>query len=183
MSAVHDVSIRRASADDLDAVAALFLACWRRSYRGVLPDRVVDLYDPVSARDLWQRSFADAPDGREVVLAERPDRTIVGVVTMGEDPGRPGVGHIFSLYVHPEAQGQGIGARLVSVAEDRLASSGYAEASLWVFEANVRARAFYERLDWRPDGNHRVEPEYGECESRLTRSLRGKAPAASKGMG
>jgi ribosomal protein S18 acetylase RimI-like enzyme len=174
VSATAGVSLRSASADDLEGVAALFLSCWRQSYRGVLPDRVVELYDPVGARDLWQRSFAAQADGREVIVAERPDHAIVGVVTMGGDPDHPRTGHIYSLYVHPEAQGQGIGARLVSAAIDRLESLGFSEASLWVFAVNVRGRAFYERLGWRPDGTSRVEPEYGEREVRLIRSLAGE---------
>jgi ribosomal protein S18 acetylase RimI-like enzyme len=101
----------------------------------------------------------------------------VGIVTLGKDPDRPRTGHIYSLYVHPEAQGQGVGARLVSAAIDGLESLGYSEASLWVFEANVRGRAFYKRLGWRPDGASRVEPEFGERESRLTRALAGEGVA------
>jgi ribosomal protein S18 acetylase RimI-like enzyme len=33
-----------------------------------------------------------------------------------------------------------------------LAIRGFAEAILWVFEANTAARGFYERLGWSPDG-------------------------------
>ncbi len=175
MSARGDVTLRRAAPDDLDAVAALFLACWRQSYRGVLPDRLVELFDPVSARDLWRRSMASATTDREVIVAERADGTIVGVVTVGEDPDSPGTGHVFSLYVGPEAQERGIGTRLLSAAVDRLASRGFTRASLWVFEANGRARAFYERMGWRADGTSRVEPEFAEPESRLTRSLVSRA--------
>jgi ribosomal protein S18 acetylase RimI-like enzyme len=139
----------------------------------VLPDRVLELYDEVSARDLWQRSFAGAGEGREILVAEQPDHTIAGVAMVGEDPDRPRTGHVFSLYVHPRAQGQGVGTRLLSAAVERLQALGFSEASLWVFEANVRGRALYERLGWRADGASRVEPEYGQPESRLTRSLAG----------
>lgn len=34
----------------------------------------------------------------------------------------------------------------------RLASDGYTEATLWVFEENARARLFYERFGWTADG-------------------------------
>ena len=175
MSDVGDATLRRAAPGDLDAIAELFLACWRQSYRGVLPDRLIELYDPDSARDLWRRSFAGPKTDRDVFVAERADGTIVGVVTMGEDPDHPGIGHVFSLYVAPEAQERGIGTRLLSAAVDRLTSRGFTEASLWVFEANARGRAFYERMGWRADGTSRVEPEYAEPESRLIRSLVSRA--------
>ena len=41
------------------------------------------------------------------------------------------------------------------------------QATLWVFEANATARAFYLRHGWEPDGGTRVEPEFGEPEVRL----------------
>jgi ribosomal protein S18 acetylase RimI-like enzyme len=80
-------------------------------------------------------------------------------------------GHVFSLYVDPDAQGTGVGGRLLAEAERWFGSEGLAEATLWVFEANARARAFYARHGWQPDGGMRVEPEFGEPEIRLRSRL------------
>jgi len=165
------VVLRTADEDDLGVIADLFLACWRTSYRDVLPPAVVARYGSASARDLWQRSLAEGPGDREVIVAERPDHSVVGVVALGRDPDRAGTGHIFSLYVHPDAQGLGVGGGLVSAAIGRFRADDLHQASLWVFEANTGARAFYERLGWLPDGSIRVEREYGEPEIRLTRSV------------
>jgi len=169
---VDGVVLRTADAADVEAIVVLFLACWRTSYRDILPADLIAMYGPTSARDLWQRSFAEGPGDREVVVAERPDQSMVGVVALGRDPDRAGTGHIFSLYVHPDAQGLGVGARLVSAAVERFRADDVPQASLWVFEANAGARAFYGRLGWLPDGTIRVEREYGEPEIRLTRSMR-----------
>jgi hypothetical protein len=57
------------------------------------------------------------------------------------------------------------------MAVERFRAAGLATASLWVFEANTGARAFYGHLAWLPDGARRIEPEYGEPEVRLTRSV------------
>lgn len=166
-----DLTLRTADAGDVADIADLFLACWRTSYRGVLPARVIDMYGPASALELWQRSFADGPDRRAVIVAVRPDLAIEGVISIGRDPDHPSDAHVFSLYVHPDAQGLGIGARLMSAARERFRADGLSRASLWVFQANAAGRAFYERLGWTADGGTRVEPEYGEPELRLTRSL------------
>ena len=168
---MDEVVLRPADADDVEAIADLFLACWRTSYRDVLPPHVVDMYGPASARDLWRRSLEEGSGERRVVVAEQIGKSILGVVAMGRDPDRPALGHVFSLYVHPGAQGLGIGARLMSAAVERFSADALSEASLWVFEANTGGRAFYERLGWLADGTKRVEPEYGEQELRLTRSL------------
>lgn len=44
------------------------------------------------------------------------------------------------LFVRPESQGQGVGARLLEKA-----MQGARELRLWTFQANARARRFYER--------------------------------------
>jgi len=165
------VVLRAARDGDLDAIAELFLACWQTSYREWLPPRVVSLYGPTEAQALWRSALAKAPDERQVVVAEGPDHGVLGVVAIGLEPDRANVGHIYSLYVSPDAQGLGIGSRLMAFAIGRLVELGSASASLWVFEANADGRAFYERSGWLPDGTVRVEPEYGEQELRLTRSL------------
>jgi ribosomal protein S18 acetylase RimI-like enzyme len=165
------ITLRVAEAGDLGAIADLFLACWRTSYRGVLPPDVIARFGPAEARDLWQRSFVEDASEREVVVAEGVDGRLLGVVALGPEPDDPSTGHVYSLYVHPQAQGLGIGSRLMADAVERFVSEGLSRASLWVFEANAGGRAFYERLGWRASGMVRVEPEYGEPELRLSRSL------------
>ena len=165
----EDIALRTADASDLDAVSALFLATWEDAYRGVLPEPVVDVFDEDRARALWHEALAR--DGRTAVVAEDPDGTVVGVVVGGRDPDRAGCGHIYSLYVHPQAQGRGVGARLLAHALEALAADGMTSATLWVFEANDSARAFYARAGWTANGRRRVEPEYGEPDVQLERSI------------
>ena len=96
---------------------------------------------------------------------------LVETMEMGRDPHEAYAGHVFSLYVDPDTQGSGVGGQLLEEAEAWFRSEGLAEATLWVFEANSRARCFYERHGWTPDGGERVEPEFGEPEVRLRRAL------------
>ncbi|EJK81962.1 GNAT family N-acetyltransferase [Rhizobium rhizogenes] len=58
---------------------------------------------------------------------------LVGVIAFLED-------WIDQLYVLPEAQGRGIGTRLLEVAK-----AAYPSLSLWTFQRNVAARHFYEK--------------------------------------
>ncbi|MFI4935816.1 MAG: GNAT family N-acetyltransferase [Caulobacterales bacterium] len=68
-----------------------------------------------------------------------------------DEPGEGGAGEalgyiafrpdfIEHLFIRPDAQGQGIGPRLLEKARE-----GAAELSLWTFQQNLRARRFYER--------------------------------------
>jgi ribosomal protein S18 acetylase RimI-like enzyme len=172
VSEAGPVQIRKAGAPDIAAVAAIFLACWRRSYSAFLPRDVIERFNAGGARALWRRSLTGRDVDRVVLVAERPSGDLVGVIGIGTDPDERTAGHVYSLYVDPDTQGLRIGARLLGAAIDRFVGMGVDEATLWVFAANTAARGFYARHGWTPDGGRRVEPEYGEPEVRLRRKIR-----------
>lgn len=49
-------------------------------------------------------------------------------------------GFIEHLFVHPDRQGAGLGPQLLAKAK-----AAFSELSLWTFQQNLRARAFYEK--------------------------------------
>jgi ribosomal protein S18 acetylase RimI-like enzyme len=61
----------------------------------------------------------------------------------------PGVGHVARIYVDPACWGRGIGTQLYVAALRDLTGRNFPEATLWVLEANRRARSWYESLGWR----------------------------------
>jgi ribosomal protein S18 acetylase RimI-like enzyme len=160
------VAVRPATVDDLDGVVQTFLACWRDSYANLLPPDIRDLYTVDSSTELWRR----APLA-EMVVAVVVGRGVLGVARFGADPVDPLRGHVFSLYVHPDSQGLGLGRALLAAAVERFLGAGYTEATLWVFADNAPARAFYTRQGWAPDGGTRTEPAYRLPELRLRRVL------------
>jgi GNAT superfamily N-acetyltransferase len=67
-------------------------------------------------------------------------------------------GWIRQLYVHPSAQGRGIGTELLGVAKE-----AFGRLELWTFQRNARARRFYEArgfvLAEETDGTRNEEKE------------------------
>lgn len=159
------VALRPATGSDLDAVVAVFLACWRESYAAQLPERLVASMTDAGATALWG-AVLERPD-RTVVVAVDDDR-VTGVVGFAPDGD---VGTVHSLYVAPDAQGHGTGRALLDHAARQLARAGVREARLWVFADNAPSVRFYRGQGWAPDGTTRVEAEFGELELRLARSL------------
>jgi ribosomal protein S18 acetylase RimI-like enzyme len=165
------VLVREAGPDDLGPIAAIFLACWRRSYASFLPEDVIGIYDDASARAFWEPTLDSADAARVTLVAQRSDGEVLGVVSIGADPDEPACGHIYSLYVRPEAQGSGVGAELMEASVRTFRDRHVECATLWVFAANPAARRFYRRLGWSPDGSERVEELYRAPEVRLRRIL------------
>jgi GNAT superfamily N-acetyltransferase len=99
-------------------------------------------------------------DERPAPTAERSSSPaeaswVVGFAYTGpsDDNGAaPGTGHIYSLHVDPDLHRLGIGRRLLDEITRRFINSGWATATLWVVADNDRARQFYTRLGWVPDG-------------------------------
>lgn len=158
------VVVRAATGEDRDAVVAVFLACWRESYSGILPEPVVAAMTDERATTLWTRVLAAT--GR-VLVAER-DGTVLGVTRFDSEEGV-----VHSLYVAPAEQGLGVGTRLLDTAFETMRSHGAASASLWVFAANGPSLAFYRSRGWLPDGRTRTQEEFGQPELRLSRRAEG----------
>lgn len=62
------------------------------------------------------------------------------------------VGEIRTFFVWPAAWRHGLGSALMGAALGELRELGYAEATVWSFDANARANAFYERHGFSRDG-------------------------------
>jgi GNAT superfamily N-acetyltransferase len=120
--------LRQGAAADTGAVAAVHEAAARAAYAHIFPpDRP---FPREAARRRWRR-FA----GR-IIVAEVGDR-VVGFVAFDDR-------ELHALYVLPAYWSRGIGGRLVAAAGP--------VRELWVLRDNARARCFYERHGWRPDG-------------------------------
>src|SRR4051812_24202487 len=140
--------VRRSEPDEVDVLAALHLRTAIAGYGHIFPPEAPP---PTLAEvtDQWRRIFAD---GAAVFVVQADDGTLTGEVAAAADVP---TGQLARLYVDIDHWGKGIGARLHDAAVDHLRSSGCASARLWVLEANDRARRFYERRGWRPDGTRK----------------------------
>lgn len=76
--------------------------------------------------------------GCTITVAERSGQQ-VGFLSLARKPDED-MGLINHLFVHPDHQGQGMGAKLLDHAPGRFP----APLHLWCFEANSHARALYE---------------------------------------
>ena len=77
-------------------------------------------------------------------------------VSRDRDTG-PEVGEIWSFFVAADRWRAGVGRALMAAALDDLRLRGYAEATVWSFDSNGRANAFYEAQGFTRDGTTRTE--------------------------
>jgi CubicO group peptidase (beta-lactamase class C family)/ribosomal protein S18 acetylase RimI-like enzyme len=165
--------LRPGGAADADALADVFIAAWRDAYPGVVDDEILVALDHATIAAWLAEEMAASGT---TVVAEAADGSIAGFIRFGEDPDGSAYGYVHSLYVHPRARGRGTGRRLLEHAVAALAAAGYPGVTLWVFEANARARRFYAAAGFVPDGGRRVEDEWRADEIHLVCRLSGGTP-------
>lgn len=154
------IYLRAAGVEDAQALAEVHVATWQSAYRGLLPDDYLNSLSVDARARSWVLILRA---GTQVFLAEQAAQT-VGFVSYGpsrdEDAGTE-VGEVYALYVHPRAWGTGVGRDLHDAAVACLSAQGFATVTLWVLDANRRARTFYARHGWHPEGTARTEQRPG----------------------
>lgn len=154
------VRIRDAGAEDALAVETVRIETWRTAYRGLLPDAYLDSLTV----DAERRAQVMAAGHSTTLLAEI-DGDPVGMAVHGpsRDEDREGRYELYALYVDPRRWQCGVGTALLAACRD--------VTSLWVLEGNARARAFYGRHGFRPDGStkHELLGDAPAVEVRLVR--------------
>jgi GNAT superfamily N-acetyltransferase len=89
------------------------------------------------------------------VLVADADGELLGHTTFGTsryEKVPATVGEVRSFFVSPAAWRRGVGRALMAGALAGLAEMGFAEATLWSFDSNERANAFYEAHGFARDG-------------------------------
>jgi ribosomal protein S18 acetylase RimI-like enzyme len=173
------IHIRPAGAADGLAIAQIRAESWRVAYAGVLPaETLAELTAPaaVAQEAEWRSAhpmdgvlIAEAAGESGEVGAEQEAGGLIGFAAFGpergedDEPGWPGPqppehgrAELYAIYVVPGHWSAGAGRALMDGVLALVASSGYTDISLWVMEANERARRFYELAGFRVTGESAV---------------------------
>ena len=187
------VVIRSASAADAAQIAAVMRDSWLAAYDGIIASALLDQATAPDGGARIRQSFRLRPWQRMIAAVARgpapADDTagIVGYASYGPErdvldtpwpyPLTPGgsdgqVAELYALYVHPAWWSTGTGRALMDRVLARVKIAGYTCITLWVLEANARARRFYQRAGFAPDGaRHVLDDLGGVTEIRYRRAL------------
>ncbi len=157
------VTIRAACVDDADAVGEVHVRAWQSAYRGVMPDGYLDGLRSEDHAGRWRdHLLAPSSDARLFVVGE--DLRVVGFAAVGsalDSDLSSEVGQLYAMNLDPGVWGRGLGRMLLDFATERLGTSGFCEAVLWVVPDNRRARRLYESAGWSDDGLGREDEVFG----------------------
>ncbi len=144
--------IRPARVSDARGIARVYVDTWRDTYAGLIPVPALVGLSHRRLTQIWAEELARPASGQVVVIANDAVSGIVGFGSCGKmrddtlpHDALPYKGEVFTLYVLPDFQGQGIGRRLLRRLFATLSARGMNSAVIWVLAANP-ARFFYHTM-------------------------------------
>ena len=124
-----DVNIHPMRPEDTDGKGFVHWKSWQETYTGRMPEAFI-------ARQTLEKCQENARRWPENTLVVRLNGKIVGFSCYGTDDS--GAGEVFSIYLLKEAQGLGLGRKLMDATLSRL--DRRSPVTLWVLENNDPAR-------------------------------------------
>lgn len=153
-------AIRAAALGDAAEIARVQTSSWQTSYRGILPDRVLDTMDPARRISMRREILLDA-SALNLVAYDTTHRDLVGFCNAGQSR-RQGqlVGELYEIYIIDRAKRFGLGRELFEQVTDWCRAHHMSSMIVWVLENNHHARRFYEAMG-------------GQASSRVSSTVRG----------
>ena len=136
------LKIRSATPEDALATATINVLGWKATYRGLLPD---ELLDNLSVTEKRIERFTNYILEYEFFLVAENETGVVGYL----NGGKPRTGEfpypyeIYGFYVHPDFQRNGIGTALINAFKEKIK---YKSFCVCLLKGNQKALNFYQKM-------------------------------------
>ncbi len=152
-----DVLIRAADVSDAERIARVHVSSWREAYADLVPGEHLPGHDAQARARDWAEHLTNPPRGSSTWVATEGE-TVLGFAALGpsrdEDADRTTL-EIYAIYLEPSAWGRGVARDLMRTVLAAVPAEGV--VTLWAPDGNERARHFYRRNGFQPDGVERIE--------------------------
>ena len=159
------VEIRSAIPEDAAEMASVHVQAWGESYAEIVPADALARLTVKNRERFWAEYIPVAEDrGAGVWVAEDGaggDPRIIGFANAGPARDDDAVDEVYCIYLLRSCWDRGLGRQLLATCLDHCRTRARSTVTLWVLEANSRARRFYEKAGFEPDGARRVADVFG----------------------
>ena len=145
--------IQHALKEDADAIGEVHSDAWKQTYQGIFSQEYLDLDSPSIRREEFLGSLVDE---HCVYLHLEEDGQTAGIVKLVVNEDKI---EISSIYILEKYRGRGFGRKVI---EYIISEYKDLRIVLWVLEANLNARAFYEKCGFELTDKVRMIDRGGE---------------------
>jgi GNAT superfamily N-acetyltransferase len=145
--------MHKAELGDESTVATILCKAWKSAFSDIItPDDMAKFTDVERHTANFRRVFENGSFAPTHIASLKGEQC--GIISFGKDRDNdsPNTAEIIAIHTFDSVWGKGVGHAMMEFALAELRRQGYDEVMLWVFEANDRARKFYERHSFTADG-------------------------------
>lgn len=149
-------SIRRATFEDAEAIAAIHVKSWKSTYNDLLDEEDLSNITYENRRALWETVLKMEKSGTcTFVICD--EKQMVGFISGGPERTKrfDYDSEIYNIYLLDSFQKKGLGARLLNAFSEEMLAIGYKTILVWVIKQNPSSR-FYERYKAEPVGEEMI---------------------------
>ena len=147
--------------EDAVSASSIYAESWKVGYSGILSDKLLNSI-PL---DFWVTTFTDNFSSHRFEIAIMNENGFdigAGGYGMSRDYEEKDVGEITSIYLRPEAWGNGYAKQLFDFMIKELCDIKCKKIHLWVIKENTRAQHFYKKCGFKKTGKEKLISFKGE---------------------
>ena len=154
-------SIITAKKEMSEKIAHVHIKTWQHAYKGIVPQSFLDSMTEENRAEKYK--FENELEKGHFFFAVKIDNYIAGFLYLCRcrDDDSKDAGEIGGIYLLPEYQHKGYGAKMMEYAIDFLRDKGHNTIKIWVLEQNEKAISFYNKFGFSFDGSKK-EAELGK---------------------
>ncbi|MDJ0568461.1 MAG: GNAT family N-acetyltransferase [Pleurocapsa sp. MO_192.B19] len=142
--------IRKATLDDVSAIARVHVDTWQKTYKGIIPDKFLANQSYKKRERSWSQILNQASNNSNFIYVaetENESKQIIGFINGGLERENDPVyqGELYAIYILPNYQRKGLGRYLFQTGVEKLARMGINSMLVWVLADNSACQ-FYEAL-------------------------------------
>lgn len=135
--------IRKVTDSDIELIADLHVENWKKTYRGLLPNKFLDNLKVSDELQDWKEY--PKKEGHMIFVAYE-DEKFLGFSACKEDDEIKHCLYLDSLHVSEASRGKGIGTKLLNTVGNYAYKKGYKCMSICIVKGNLNAKSLYEKL-------------------------------------
>lgn len=159
LNKAYKISVRPAMVEDAPDIAKVHVETWQDAYGGLIADDYLGSLSIADRTITWEKQIRESEEGN-LILVGCIDDEVLGWATFcpsRDEDADSKTGELGGVYVHPSAQGLGLGSKLMETGLEFLKEQGFETATLWVLTSNKKSRDFYEAKGWQNEGKAKIE--------------------------
>lgn len=157
-----DYTIERVKSGDEATLAFIQTESWKAGFKDILSKDILTRYTQIDKATEMYQYLLEHNIGNGYLLKVEGNPHCIAWWSATRDEDMPNYAELICIHSLPNQWRKGYGKKMMDAVLHDIKEAGYSKVMLWVFEENIRARCFYEKLGFTTTGKTKNDLEATE---------------------